>query len=122
MHTFDYSLSKFCSSLDKPDSSIEDIADNLKSLSISVAPDGLYDCNVCGAHYKKPWTLKNHQKKKHGLSDSAPQYYVCEECQEVFLSEDEKEVHARVHLTCHICKRVCKDKKGFNRHLKSHKV
>ena len=47
-----------------------------------------------------------------------PTYYVCEEYQEVFLSEDEKEVHARVHLTCHICKRVCKDKKGFNWHLK----
>ena len=56
---------------------------------------GLQECRdtVCGSEYKKPWTLKNHIKKKHGEANlsgtgqTMERFHICKVCSEVFVSK-----------------------------------
>ena len=46
---------------------MDNVANALDQMSIGMdITEETYTCDVCGAKYKKPWTLKTHQKKKHG--------------------------------------------------------
>ena len=100
----------------------------------------------CGAKYKKPWTLKNHMKKKHNqiLEESHKceecnaiffdkkhlrnhlkiheKIFVCDQCKEVFLKKVELNQHSKSHIVCHVCEKVCETEFLLRRHLKSHKI
>ena len=81
-------------------------------------------CDDCGAVYKKPWTLKNHMKKKHGKdsTDISTAVFVCDDCKEVFLDSEELSEHRKTHWICKICGRACDSNFLLKRHMKSHRV
>ena len=106
---------------------MDDVVGTLEELSIDPTqkPDESLSCGECGAKYKKPWTLKTHMSKKHGIAKHEQMHdkiLVCEECKEVFYDKVSLTKHVKYHFVCQICKRVCDSKYALNRHIRSHKV
>jgi len=126
----------------------DDFVDGLEKLTLEPAKkEESLDCKVCGAKYKKPWTLKSHMKNKHGANESEPvtfkcdicdaflsdkkrldnhmktheKIFVCSDCQEVFFDKISLTSHFKTHLICTICERKCESKYSLSRHMKSHK-
>ena len=122
---------------------VADLADKLDVLNIESGLEALV-CKLCGAAYKKPWTLMTHMRKKHNeensfscdqcsltFSDakgfavhakSHERIFVCDICEEVFFDKSKLTVHKKKHLVCKICSRVCDNTYALTRHIRSHNV
>ena len=109
------------------DGELGNVVDEIASLSLEKNIEK-FKCNECGSEYKKPWTLKNHIKKKHGeanLSGSGQtveRFHVCKVCSEVFSSKLALIDHQKLHLSCQICGRTCESKFALKRHIMCHKL
>ena len=55
-------------------------------------------CDVCGAKYKVPWTLKSHMVKKHNTK------IACKHCDETFSDKISHDIHLSKHIfSCTKC-------------------
>ena len=85
---------------DNKRSTLDDLEKGMINLSVKDPADNL-ECAECGAKYKKPWTLKAHIIKKHGLANK------CEVCDALFQDVEEYKSHMASHnINCNICDKV----------------
>ena len=91
---------------------VNDLEVAMTSMNIEDKSD--FVCDICGAKYKKPWTLKSHVIKKHGVKR-------CDICNETFTDEADLNVHMEVHsLVCSICDKRFPNPFNLKRHMKIH--
>ena len=124
---------------------VDSLEDQFEALSVGVQSQDIFPCLECGSTYKKPWALKMHMKKKHGIEEVKQLFecseckatfetksylqkhakvhekiFVCGECKEVFLKKVDLNKHSKLHNICKICERVCETPYLLKRHMKSH--
>ena len=100
--------------------------DGLEKLTLEPAKkEESLDCKVCGAKYKKPWTLKLHMKNKHGANESEPVTFKCDIC-DAFLSDKKRlDNHMKTYekiFVCSDCQEVFFDKISLTSHFKTHLI
>ena len=115
---------------------LEDITNNINKMTLNQ-----YICNICGAKYKVPWTLKSHmvKKNKHIISckfcndkfddqlshdiHMSNHSFSCSECGITLFDKETLEKHKQTHiLICDYCKELFLDKEAYCEHKKIHLI
>ncbi|KAL4705033.1 hypothetical protein ACJJTC_009821 [Scirpophaga incertulas] len=95
----------------------------------SHAGDRPYPCKFCDKSFMKSHHYTRHVRMKHRESFRAPrprrsENYRCEQCEEVFGTQDELIYHSAIHatqnLTCPLCQEKFEDVDAVTAHIKSH--
>ena len=104
---------------------VDSLEEQFKALTVDVQSQDIFPCIECGANYKKPWTLKAHMKKKHGMEEEIKKLFECSDCNVTFETKSYLQKHVKVHekiFVCSECKEVFLKKVALNKHSKLHNI